>query len=335
MADLGTKIRSGDYLLIERWNRFSRQELLKSLGLFITIVDKHGVIIVTTSPRDQEVYDQKSGASKLNRLLIALEEAQKKVDEISADLKDVWAAKWKIARSGAYKPTGSHVSWVRPKAWVEITNEITNKTRKYPIEFELIPECVRTLVKIYTLCKEKRWGNRLIADELNRINEAYFSHNQAGKYHPPFGRANHKLRKKRGQNDPQIWLPSMVDNLLTSKAVLGIFQPHYIPTFEPTYERKEHGQEIPDYYPAVPGISKRSCGMRSRLRPSELLGGLDPLKLADHDLEAMLGRNVEKFTCLAASGWLVIRRNDAEERPGFLAENENTPTPHSTADIGQ
>src|SRR5262249_35439839 len=134
------KIRAGDYLLIERWNRFSRQELLDALSLFIDIV-KRGIIIVAT--RDKEVYDQKTGVDKLTRLLIGIEEANRKIAELSSDLKSSWVGKWDDAKSGKHKPTNAHVSWVRPKSFVEIDG------KEFPIEFELIPKHAATINKIF------------------------------------------------------------------------------------------------------------------------------------------------------------------------------------------
>lgn len=151
------RIERGSYLLVESLDRLSRQEIMKSLALFIEII-QGGIKLVTLA--DKQVYqDDVDFQQVLFSLVImsrAFEESKMKSQRV--------AAAWKQKR----KQAGEKIMTTRAPAWLIVKNDKTG--------FDVIPERVDIIKSIFQHCKNGL-GNFVIAKELNATGV------------PPFGKS--------------------------------------------------------------------------------------------------------------------------------------------------
>jgi DNA invertase Pin-like site-specific DNA recombinase len=105
------KVPKGSYLLVESLDRLSRQEILPSLTLFLTIIGA-GITLVTL--QDERVYDQRSRADDL---IISLTIMSRAHEESQLKSKRVGAA-WANKRANAHqrKLTKWCPAWLRLSA---------------------------------------------------------------------------------------------------------------------------------------------------------------------------------------------------------------------------
>lgn len=125
------KIEAGSYLLVESFDRLSRQEIRASLGLFMRLTDA-GINIVTLS--DRQIY--MAGETDMMQLMYSImvmsrahEESKTKSNRIS----EAWANKRK--NIGEKKLTARAVGWVK----------LAEDRRK----FDLIPDRVKIVRRIF------------------------------------------------------------------------------------------------------------------------------------------------------------------------------------------
>jgi DNA invertase Pin-like site-specific DNA recombinase len=209
------KITQGSVLIIESLDRFSRNTVREVLPDFLKIINA-GVGIVTLA--DERLYTKESVDNDNFQLLASLivmtrahEESQRKGERVAA----AWQNKRDVAR---LQPDAKLT--VKAPEWLEAKREGTGKNVRR--SFETRPERVAVVRRIFRETVEG-YGRRSIA---RRLNEAGVN---------PF-------RGKKG------WQPSSVAKLLSSRTVLGEYQP---------CKRDEEGERIADgkaikgYYPAI------------------------------------------------------------------------------------
>lgn len=142
-------IRRGDYILVEGFDRLSRETESVALNLLTSITTK-GVKVVTLT--DGETYDENAGAFDLMRALLVMSRAH---EENKARQKKV-AAAWSEKRVRARK-TGEKLSRRGP-AWT-----VFNESRK---DFDVIEERARIVRRVFQECIDGM-GITAIASRLN------------------------------------------------------------------------------------------------------------------------------------------------------------------------
>lgn len=201
------KVKAGSYLLVESLDRLSRAQVIDALELFTSIINK-GIVIVTLS--DGQVYSRTVIENNWTNLIISIAIMARAHEESatkSRRLFAAWGKKVSDARSG-----GKKVSSTCPY-WLELSRD-----RTYFIQ---IPERVAIVKMIYAMAI-KGMGTGLIERELNQQDI------------PSMG-----LSKN--------WHRSYIQNILTSRAVIGEYQYRS----GKGGERKASGDPISGYYPAI------------------------------------------------------------------------------------
>lgn len=202
-----TAVRGGliprdSVLLIESLDRLSRQQVLKSFGVFTEIVSA-GITIVTLA--DGRVYTADTDFSELILSLAIMSRAH---DE-SQTKSYRGAAAWETKRG---KLQQLKMTALCP-AWLQLTNDRA--------QFDVIPERAAVVQSIFKDSADGI-GSYSIARRLNSANVT------------PFGRSTG-------------WQTSYVSKLLTSRAVLGEFQPHRLVDGK----RLPEGPPTPNYFPRI------------------------------------------------------------------------------------
>ncbi|WP_406853374.1 recombinase family protein [Brevundimonas sp. BH3] len=126
------KVKRGSYLLIEGFDRLSRENETQAINL-LTSLTISGITVVTLF--DGRVYDQASGSDSLYKALTAMDLAH---NEIKRRTKRVLAA-WKQKKITA-RETGKTVT-SRGPAWLQYNPETT--------KFDLIPSRVAVIERIF------------------------------------------------------------------------------------------------------------------------------------------------------------------------------------------
>ena len=216
------KISQGSILLVEDLDRLSRQEPLAALDQFILLIHA-GIRIVTLNNRIE--YDRQSirdnpglWHTTVSDIIRANQESELK----SKRLKSVWKHKREALKNG----TLTRKVTSRIPAWLTISEDKT--------EFIPIPEACQTIKRIFEM-KLKGMGGPRIASQLNQDPIAW---------KPP----------KSPQNKTGGWRSAYVLKILSSKSVIGEFQPCKMTKQEgrkKQYVPMPEGEPIKDYYPAI------------------------------------------------------------------------------------
>lgn len=207
-------IEKGSILIVENLDRLSRENVLDALNQFTGII-KAGISIVTL--QDSQKYDTESIEKNWTQLIVSITYMARANEESSTKskrLKAVWGKKREKASEGLAKITARCPLWLR----------LSNDRKQYiPIS-----EACKVVEMIYRM-KLAGKGKIVITKELNQMKDIWF---------PPISKRN-----KTGG-----WRENYIQKILTTPAVIGIFQPQ---------KRDEDGRKaivcdpIPDYYPAI------------------------------------------------------------------------------------
>lgn len=203
------KVRPGDYLIVESLDRLSRQQLGTS-QLLVQGILAAGVNIVTLSP--ERVFT-KSGTNELGQSIEILVVLSRANDESQVKSERV-AAAWSKKREKAAKEKLTK----RGCSWLQLSDD-----RSHFIEIENRVEVLR---RIFDLAESV--GITAIANILNSECVATF-------------------RSDENRKEVPRWRTSTVRRFLTSRTVLGEFQPHV----QTETGRKPTGKPISDYYPRI------------------------------------------------------------------------------------
>jgi DNA invertase Pin-like site-specific DNA recombinase len=201
------RVPEGSVLIVESFDRISRQGIDEGYDLIKSIL-KSGVRIATLSPErefDREAVRSLSrGALEIQIILErAAEESERKSDRVGA----AWRRKQKDAAGGA-------VMTRRLPGWVTVNGDG---------RLALVPAKVKAVRAIFRLA-------------LGGANPCAIARHLNARRVPVLGRRVYKGR-------PVVWGESLVRHFLTSRSVLGEYQP--CRNGEPS------APAVPDYYPAV------------------------------------------------------------------------------------
>ncbi|WP_372821410.1 recombinase family protein [Pseudomonas parafulva] len=151
------KIPSGAYLLIESFDRLSRERMTDGLTVVLTILRK-GIKIITTD--DLKLYDLSIKGKDLEQTImitVLLERANNESTTKSDRQKAKWEGRRDRIIKGEKKFLNKNVPW-----WISL-DEASGK-------YALIPERVAELKKIYELLMVKNLGLRAAAAHINENN---------------------------------------------------------------------------------------------------------------------------------------------------------------------
>ncbi|HGY2296748.1 TPA: recombinase family protein [Pseudomonas putida] len=151
------KIPTGAYLLIESFDRLSRERMTDGLTVVLTILRK-GIKIITTD--DLKLYDLSIKGKDLEQTImitVLLERANNESTTKSDRQKAKWDGRRERIIKGEKKFLNKNVPW-----WISL-NESTG-------EYSLIPERVAELKNIYELLMVKNLGLRAAAAHINENN---------------------------------------------------------------------------------------------------------------------------------------------------------------------
>jgi DNA invertase Pin-like site-specific DNA recombinase len=210
------KVPAGSFLLVESLDRLSRQEVRKSLGIFLSIVDA-GVNIVTLA--DNRVYTaQKTELVDLLTSLVIMSRAHEESQTKSRRVGAAWANK--RARAKTQPLTATCPAWLR----------LSQDRAKY----EVIEDRAATVRLIFEE-SASGIGNYSITQRLNKRRVPHFG--KSNGWHPSYvskilkNRAvigefqPHRLvdGRRRPDGDPiQGYFPAVVDEATFYRAQLGL-----------------------------------------------------------------------------------------------------------------
>ncbi len=149
-------IENGSYLIVESFDRLSRQHVRQSLRLFLDLLD-HGICVATLI--DERIYrpestDQMELMMSLMLMSRAYDESLHKSERVAA----AWSQKRKLA--------GSKVLTARCKAWLKLKADRTG--------FDVIPERANIVQRIFDEAADQGIGADSIARRLNRERASTF-----------------------------------------------------------------------------------------------------------------------------------------------------------------
>ncbi|WP_245269966.1 recombinase family protein [Nitrobacter hamburgensis] len=204
------KIPKGSILLVESLDRLSREAVIDAASRLFDLI-RSGITIVTL------VDGQEYSAERLNNdwspLIVSIAVMARAHEESRTKGKRVgeaWAKKKQAAREEGRPLTR------RCPAWIQIANK----------KYEVIPEKAQIVQRIFRMAIEGH-GSRTILKALNSDGIPTF------------------MVSKKKQNNG--WQTSSLRRLLTSRTVLGEYQPHV----GRHWARKPEGDPVKGFYPAI------------------------------------------------------------------------------------
>jgi DNA invertase Pin-like site-specific DNA recombinase len=188
-------IPRGSYLLIEAFDRFSREQPNKAAGALLNLVN-NGIVVVTLNNRqvfrEEDFIDGTAGLVAFMGAFIAMEGAHREQVNKGKRISAAWSNKWIQLKADI-------AAGKKPKA--------LTKLRPFWLDEDLKPikDKVAVLRDIFDKRGNQGWGKVAIATYLND-----------SKVPTPKG-------KTLGDGAPKKWNASTVDKLLASKAPAGVF----------------------------------------------------------------------------------------------------------------
>jgi DNA invertase Pin-like site-specific DNA recombinase len=210
------RVPEGSYLVLENLDRLTRESIVPAVNLFTGIL-LAGVRVVQLSPVEQVF----TAGADITSIMLALVELSRGHSESKMKSERVGGAWRQKKRCAADRALTSKVP-----GWIAVTDVIRDARGRFvDATFKLIPERATTVRRIYDLALAG-YGGRTIARTLN--DEGV----------PVLGRTTFKGR-------PVVWADTTIRFLLTTRAVLGEYQPCRGPGQTPD------GDPVAGYYPAV------------------------------------------------------------------------------------
>lgn len=214
------RVPRGSYLLIESLDRLSRATISVAAQLLLGLLNE-GVKVVTLV--DDHVYQQTGTQDDFASLIISLTYLQRANDE--SRTKGIRVADaWRRKRQGAAKQKLTKLC----PAWLVLKDD-----RSAYIE---VPESVAIVREILDLTQQGL-GRGAIAKRLNVRGTPSIA---------PISK-RHKHGEARSGPIDHSWHPSYVHKILTSRALVGEFQPHRMDDGK----RVADGPPVKDYFPRV------------------------------------------------------------------------------------
>lgn len=238
------RVPEGSYLIIERLDRLTREDVNDALELFLQLKKK--IRIVQLSPVEV-IHDRHSSPMQLMMALVELmrgrDESQAKSERCGA----AWREKKRRARESGEVLTS------RLPAWVEEQNG----------KLRLIKDRAAVVKRIFKLAASG-YGRRSIVKRLTEEGVPAFAAHE--EYTDESGKK--RQRTKKGQTlGSGRWSRSYIGLILSDRRVLGEFQPR-------DRDSKPDGDPIPNYYPSVVGeaewFAAREGAAQRRQRPGRI-----------------------------------------------------------------
>jgi len=211
------EIERGSYLLVEHLDRLSRQDVLKALNQFTSILSA-GIKIVTL--QDKIVYSEESVTDNFGQLIVSIvymSQANQESEKKSKRLLSKWEDKRRRTVKGEIKLTG------RVPFWIDYKDG----------KFEPIKEAVKAIKLIFQKKLDGK-GEKKITHELT---------NDPDVWKP----AKHTLKTDPDRSNKGGWEQTTITKLLRNPQLLG----EYHPCKMVDGVRKEVGEMIPNYFPSV------------------------------------------------------------------------------------
>lgn len=224
-------IAKGSYLIIEQFDRLTRDDADAALELLLDLIRKCGIIVVTLF--DKKVWDRKSIKDTVNLMtaMIYMSRANNESSAKSDRLYSFWGNKKRQAAAGQLKRivTSECPRWLIPKP---------DKTG-----FDVDAAKVESIRKVFQM----RISGYGISSIVTRANQQKWP--VPGKLpvrKPKEEEHVYQQRLAQGMN----WHTSTVGRLLKNRALLGEYQP-YQTDKEIEGRRNPEGEPIKNYYPAI------------------------------------------------------------------------------------
>lgn len=209
------EIERGSYLLIESWDRFSRQNAMTSTARLFDLATA-GITVVTVDDGQEYSQERLTGpdVSPMLLLVVKLSQAHLESARKSNNVGKAWADKRERARAGEHKMTKRAPEWLSLEdgRFIERADRV-----------EIVRRVFRETIEGY--------GRRTI---VRRLNEEGI---------PNFRAGENRKRKPTG------WHSSSIAKILTNRAVIGDFFPGTGSTRFRTYQKES--EPISGYYPAI------------------------------------------------------------------------------------
>lgn len=276
-------VAPGSFLLIEQFDRLSRDQVTKALRLLLDLVE-NDITVVTMV--DGKVWNRETVQDVTNVLtsVILMSRAHEESKAKSARLTEVWEQKKLNAGVvGGRIVTSECPRWLRPKA---------DKSG-----FEVIQDRVDSVRKVF----EMRINGHGIVGIVSRANDERWP--VPGK--PPVRKPGEDAETFKQRSATEMtWHTSTVGRLLRNRAVLGEYQPH---KNGEDGERLPVGDAVVGYYPA---ILDETTFLRAQAKAER--SGRFPGR-RDASLKNWL-QGLLKCTC----GHSFVRKNkDSQAQPGY------------------
>jgi hypothetical protein len=208
------KIEKGSVLIVENFDRLSRQDNSEALTMFLGIV-RAGIKLVTlTDGREYTNESINENIGDLYQTIGEINRAHKESERKSQLLSAAWANKRKQATNGG------HILTARCPLWLRLSDD-----RK---KFVLIPEPRQAIEKIYRMRLDGK-GKGQIVKELNK--------------NPDIWKPEKSKRNKTGG-----WQEPYVEKILSDPMVIGTYQPR---KRDNESKKAIAGDPILNYYPAA------------------------------------------------------------------------------------
>ena len=209
------RVQKGSFLLVETFDRLSRQTPRHALPQFLNIINAGITVVTLQDGAEHSVVALDTSGFSLFESLVKMQQAHDESFKKSERLKAAWVRKRQRAATEG-KPATS-----RLPQWLKLCPDTGSIIE--------IPERANLVRRIFLLSKDG-YGQRKIADKLTKEHVPTFS-----------GRSKH-------------WQVSYVSKILNNRAALGEYQPHKTAVQEDgSYKRIPEGEPIPNYYPAIIG----------------------------------------------------------------------------------
>lgn len=267
MSDIASGRLKTDYILIEAFDRMSRDTALDALQLLSSIVTL-GPTLVTLN--DRQEYSKKSLRENPMTIMWAMVQMMRGQDESinkARRAKDAWSSKREIA-SPDNPMTARGPAWLDPTMVIQ---RIGGKDKLVCVGFTVNEEKAKVVRGIYNMSAQGK--------SLDGICKAL---NDLG------------VKPITGS---ERWYRQQILRFLTSKSVIGIHEPKTA-----NYERDEHDnikmtktnlEDIPDYYPPIIDVelaekvwarNKTRSSFKLTGRPSLLTSGITKCEKCGHTM---------------------------------------------------
>lgn len=227
------KIAKGSYLIIEQFDRLSRDETDTALELLLHLVKRCEIVVVTLV--DKKIWDREAIKDTGNLVLaiVFMSRAHNESATKSDRLKSAWRKKKLRAAEGP--STSRRIVTSECPRWLKPNSDKTG--------FLVLDDKVESIKKVFDM-RIKGFGMIAI---VSRANKEKWS--VPGKR--PIKKAGESPPSFAARADQEMtWHASNVSRLLKNRALLGEYLPHVNDPDSPS-KRKVAGAPIPNYYPPV------------------------------------------------------------------------------------